>query len=119
MHSTLKLESNRNNLVEWAIASHGMYESALVFSNLILKQKNLYIVNYVQSDSGGRKYAVMSQISHCTQLTMYKFFCFKFKIKTKADSYMPCKVIAHQVDFDSKWNKGIDVFTRMSFVDSS
>jgi len=35
------------NLVEWAIASHGMYESALVnFS--ILKHKNLYIVGCVQ-----------------------------------------------------------------------
>jgi hypothetical protein len=38
------------NLVEWAIASHGMYESALVFFNPISKQKNLYIVNYVQCD---------------------------------------------------------------------
>jgi hypothetical protein len=37
-------------LVEWAIASHGMYKSALVFFNSILKQKNLYIVNYVQCD---------------------------------------------------------------------
>jgi hypothetical protein len=30
-------------LVEWAIALHGMYESALVFIS-IFKQKNLYIV---------------------------------------------------------------------------
>jgi hypothetical protein len=35
-------------LVEWAIASHGMYESALIFVNAILKQKNLYIVSCVQ-----------------------------------------------------------------------
>jgi hypothetical protein len=31
------------NLVEWAIALHGMYESALVFIS-IFKQRNLYIV---------------------------------------------------------------------------
>ena len=30
-------------LVEWAIALHGMYESAVIFV-FILKQKNLYIV---------------------------------------------------------------------------
>jgi hypothetical protein len=36
----------------------------------------------------------MSQM-HCTQPTMYKFFCFKIKIKIKADSYMPCKAMAH------------------------
>jgi len=36
------------DLVEWAIASHGMYESALVFIS-ILKQ-NLYIVGCVQCD---------------------------------------------------------------------
>jgi len=35
------------NLVEWAIALHGMYESALVFIS-IFKQKNLYIVGCVQ-----------------------------------------------------------------------
>jgi hypothetical protein len=35
--------------VEWAIASHGMYESTLVFIS-ILKQKNLYIVGCVQCD---------------------------------------------------------------------
>jgi hypothetical protein len=37
-------------------------------------------------------------MSHCTQLTMYKFFCFKFELKkkkTKADLYMPCKAMAH------------------------
>jgi hypothetical protein len=34
-------------LVEWAIALHGMYESALVFIS-IFKQKNLYIVGCVQ-----------------------------------------------------------------------
>jgi hypothetical protein len=50
---------------------------------------------------------------------MYKFFCFKFEIKSKADLYMPCEAIAPQVDSDSKWNKENDVFTRMSFVDSS
>jgi len=33
--------------VEWAIASHGIYESALILI-LILKQKNLYIVGCVQ-----------------------------------------------------------------------
>jgi hypothetical protein len=38
------------DLVEWAIASHGMYESALIFFNSILKQKNLYIVSCVQCD---------------------------------------------------------------------
>ena len=37
------------NLVEWAIALHGMYESALVIIS-ILKQKNLYIVGCVQFD---------------------------------------------------------------------
>jgi hypothetical protein len=26
---------------------------------------------------------------------MYKFFCFKIEIKTKADSYMPYKAMAH------------------------
>ena len=36
----------------------------------------------------------MSQM-HCTQPTMYKFFCLKFEIKTKADSYMPCEAMAH------------------------
>jgi len=35
--------------VEWAIASHGMYESALVFIS-ISKWKNLYIVGCVQCD---------------------------------------------------------------------
>jgi len=35
--------------VEWAIALHGMYESALVFIS-ILKQKNPYIVGCVQCD---------------------------------------------------------------------
>ena len=32
---------------------------------------------------------------HCTQPTMCKFFYFKIAIKTKADSYMPCKAMAH------------------------
>ena len=36
-------------LVEWTIALHGMYESALVFIS-ILKQKNLYIVGCAQYD---------------------------------------------------------------------
>jgi uncharacterized membrane protein len=36
-------------LVEWAIASHGMYELALVFIS-ISKQKNLFIVGCVQCD---------------------------------------------------------------------
>jgi hypothetical protein len=35
------------DLVEWAIALHGMYESALAFIS-IFKQKNLYIVGCVQ-----------------------------------------------------------------------
>ena len=35
------------HLVEWAIALHGMYKSALVFIS-IFKQKNLYIVGCVQ-----------------------------------------------------------------------
>ena len=61
----------------------------------------------------------MCQMSHCTQLTMYNFFCCKFEIKTKADLYMPRKAVAPQVDSDSKWNNKNDVFTRMSFVDSS
>jgi hypothetical protein len=45
-------------------------------------------------NSGRRKYAVMSQM-HCAQHTMYKFFCFKIKTKITADSYMPCKAMAH------------------------
>ena len=45
-------------------------------------------------NSGRRKYAVMSQM-HCALPTMYKFFCFKIKIKTKADLYMPCRAMAH------------------------
>jgi hypothetical protein len=43
----------------------------------------------------------MSQM-HCTQPTMYKFFCFKIEIKIKADSYMPCKVMAHSTKFTFK-----------------
>jgi len=39
-----------NYLVEWAIALHGMYKSALIFIS-ISKQKNLYIVGYVQCDN--------------------------------------------------------------------
>jgi uncharacterized membrane protein len=35
--------------VEWAIASHGMYELALVFIS-ISKQKNLFMVGCVQCD---------------------------------------------------------------------
>ena len=34
------------DLVEWAIALHGMYKSALVFIS-ISKQKNLYMVSHV------------------------------------------------------------------------
>src|SRR5882762_10076309 len=37
----------------------------------------------------------MSQKSHCTQPTMYKYFYFKTEIKTKVDSYMPCEAMAH------------------------
>jgi hypothetical protein len=36
-------------LAEWAIALHGMYESASVFIS-ILKLKNLYIVGCMQCD---------------------------------------------------------------------
>jgi hypothetical protein len=42
----------------------------------------------------------MSQI-HCTQPTIYKFFCLKIEIKTKADSYMPCEAMAHSTKFIS------------------
>jgi hypothetical protein len=38
-----------SHLVEWAIALHGMYESALFFVS-ILKQKNSYIVGCVECD---------------------------------------------------------------------
>src|ERR1700735_1514798 len=34
-------------------------------------------------------------MSHCTQPTIYNFFCFEIEIKTKADSYMPCEAMAH------------------------
>src|ERR1700676_1499269 len=37
----------------------------------------------------------MSQKSHCTRPTMYKYFYFKTEIKTKVDSYMPCEAMAH------------------------
>jgi hypothetical protein len=60
-----------------------------------------------------RKYVVMSQMSHCTQLTMYEFFCFKFKIKTKADSYMPCKAMAHKflvINYKILPSKVLEVF---------
>ena len=41
-----------SDLVEWAIASHGMYESALIPIFIsISKQKNFYIVGYVQCDN--------------------------------------------------------------------
>jgi len=45
----LSWTSIEKDLVEWTIASHGMYESALVFIS-ISKQKNLYIVACVQCD---------------------------------------------------------------------
>src|SRR5882762_4844619 len=45
------------------------------------------------------KYAVMSQM-HCTQPTMYKFFCLKIDIKNKADSYMPCEAMAHSTKLE-------------------
>src|ERR1700676_1729392 len=51
------------------------------------------------------KYAVMSQM-HCTQPTMYKFFCLKIDIKNKADSYMPCEAMAHSTKSLSR-NVGI------------
>ena len=37
----------------------------------------------------------MLQMSHFTQLTIYKFFCFKIEIKTKADLYMSFEAMAH------------------------
>ena len=37
----------------------------------------------------------MSQMSHCTYPTMYKFFYLKIEIKTKVDLYMPCEAMAH------------------------
>src|ERR1700733_12465535 len=40
----------------------------------------------------------MSQM-HCTQPTIYKFFCFKIEIKTKADLYMPCEAMAHSTKY--------------------
>jgi hypothetical protein len=44
--------------VEWAIAPHGMYESALILILILIsKQKNLYIVGYVQCDLGERAIA--------------------------------------------------------------
>ena len=36
-------------------------------------------------------------MSHCTQPTMYKFLHFKIEIKTKVDSYIPCKAMAQQL----------------------
>jgi hypothetical protein len=33
---------------------------------------------------------------------MYKFFCLKIEIKTKADSYMPCKAMAHSTKYKLK-----------------
>jgi hypothetical protein len=35
----------------------------------------------------------MTQKSHFTQPTIYKHFYFKTEIKTKVDSYMPCKAM--------------------------
>jgi hypothetical protein len=40
----------------------------------------------------------MSQMSH-SHPTMYKFFYFKIEIRTKADSYMPCKAMAHSTKY--------------------
>jgi hypothetical protein len=31
---------------------------------------------------------------------MYKFFCFKIEIKTRADLYMPCEAMAHSTKSD-------------------
>jgi len=50
-------------------------------------------------NSGSRKYAVMAQMSHCTQPTMYKLFHFEIEIKTKADSYMPCEAMPHSTKY--------------------
>ena len=47
------------------------------------------------------KYTVMSQKSHCTQPTMYKYFYFKTEIKSKVDSYMPCNAMAHSPKYFS------------------
>jgi hypothetical protein len=30
---------------------------------------------------------------------MYRFLCLKIEIKTKADSYMPCKAMAHSTKY--------------------
>ena len=41
---------------------------------------------------------------------MYKFFFFEIEIKTKTDSYMPCKALAHSTKFgivNEKTTKGI------------
>jgi hypothetical protein len=47
-----QFEAEERYLVEWAIASHGMYESALILILILIsKQKNLYIVGYVQCDN--------------------------------------------------------------------
>jgi hypothetical protein len=50
--------------VEWAIALHGMYESALVFIS-ILKQKNLYIVGCVQFDIWDITAYLLGGVGHC------------------------------------------------------
>ena len=42
--------THSTNLVEWAIALHGMYESAVYLSISILKQRDSYIVGCMQWD---------------------------------------------------------------------
>ena len=36
------------------------------------------------------------------QPTIYKFFYFKIEIKTKVDSYMPCKAMAHSPSMEAE-----------------
>jgi hypothetical protein len=49
--------------VEWAIASHGMYKSALVFIS-VLKQKNLYIVGCVQCIWDITAYSLLPELKY-------------------------------------------------------
>jgi hypothetical protein len=51
------------NLVEWAIALHGMYKSVLVFIS-IFKQKNLYIVGCVQSICDITAYFLLPELKY-------------------------------------------------------
>jgi len=59
----------------------------------------LYISTVVCHDMFLAAENVMSQMSHCTQPTMYKFFYFKIEIKTKVDLYMACEAMAHSTKY--------------------